>query len=276
MLRHRVATAFVLLGLVLGAVFGLPSIGFRVFLALVIGCAIWEWAALAGLSGNLARSAYLVSCLVLMLVIGQYAFLYEATLLAGLAFWLLALAWICIYPRGQSAWGNDNVLRLIGLLLFVPGWLGFIDLREQGNYIFHLLLLPALVSAADIGAYFSGRAFGRHKLAPQVSPNKTWEGVFGGMLACALLIVVVGWLGIRQVTSLAPVQWMLLVGAALVIAVFSVIGDLFESMVKRFRNVKDSGNLLPGHGGVLDRIDGLTAAAPLYALLLNMLEPVLA
>lgn len=149
-----------------------------------------------------------------------------------------------------------------GLLLLLPCWLSILYLRAQENFTFLILLLLALVAAADIGAYFSGRAFGKHKLAPKVSPNKTWEGVWGGMFACSLLMV-----GTAIYTKVS-VNWFALIACTIALAAFSVEGDLLESMLKRLKGVKDSGSILPGHGGILDRIDGIIATAPLYAFFL--------
>lgn len=273
MLFQRVLTSFVLLAVILGAVFGLPVQGFSLFLALVIGAAIWEWSALAGLRGIMPRVSYLALMLVIMVLTHVLSIPLAILLFAGLCCWLLAFCLICVYPAGETGWGNRGVLCLMGIPLFIPGWLGFNYLREQDFYAFHLLLLPALVAAADIGAYFSGRAFGRHKMAPRVSPNKTWEGLAGGMLACAVLMILVALTLISGQAAITGQLWVCLIVSALAVGAFSVIGDLFESMVKRFRDVKDSGNLLPGHGGVLDRIDGLTSAVPLYVVLLMALGP---
>jgi phosphatidate cytidylyltransferase len=192
--------------------------------------------------------------------------------LFGIVFWLCALLLVCIYPAGKLLWANRPVLFVIALPLFLPGWLAFVYLRYQDFYAFHVLLLLALVAASDIGAYFAGRAFGKHKLAKTVSPNKTWEGFAGGLLVSCALILVIALVFISQFTPLAVQHWLKLVLAALLIAASSVVGDLFESMIKRYRDVKDSGSLLPGHGGMLDRIDGLTAAAPVYALLLILMQ----
>jgi len=152
---------------------------------------------------------------------------------------------------------------LIGLLVLLPAWQGLVLLKHWplGNWL--ILSVMVLVWAADIGAYFSGRAFGKRKLAPQVSPGKSWEGVYGGLAVSLVITLVVGisrdW-GVGQIL-------LGLLGAALVVMA-SVIGDLTESMFKRRSGIKDSSNLLPGHGGVLDRIDSLTAAIPLFAVLL--------
>src|SRR5690554_893390 len=148
----------------------------------------------------------------------------------------------------------------MGLLVLLAGWVGFNVLRDTCCvWLFYVLLL---VWGADIGAYFSGRAWGRRKLAPAVSPGKSWEGVMGGMAVTLLLALLFAiWQGLGVAGGLG------LVGVTAVVTLTSVLGDLLESMLKRFRGIKDSSNLLPGHGGVLDRIDSLTAAVPLFALL---------
>jgi phosphatidate cytidylyltransferase len=143
--------------------------------------------------------------------------------------------------------------------------MGLRSLPEFGaGYVLFLLIM---IAAADTGAYFSGRLWGRHKLAPQISPGKTWEGVLGA-IAATLVIALSGALWFQ----VEPLYWMMFVGICLLTVLFSIIGDLFESMIKRQKGVKDSGNLLPGHGGVLDRIDSLTAAAPLFLLGLQTLS----
>lgn len=272
MLRQRVVTSFALLFVILGAVFLLPAGIFDLFIALVIGLAIWEWSSLSSLDSLPARAAYVAAMVTVIAVITHLYFPLSFILVLGACFWAGALVLVCLYPAGKRFWANRPALFLIALPLFLPGWLSLVYLRYQEYHAFHILLLLALVSAADIGAYFAGRAFGRHKLAPRVSPNKTVEGFIGGLLACCALILVVALLFITQTTDLTPAHWLKLLFAALLIAASSVVGDLFESMVKRYRDVKDSGNLLPGHGGMLDRIDGLTAAAPVYGLLLMFLQ----
>ena len=152
---------------------------------------------------------------------------------------------------------------LIGLLILLPAWQGLVLLKQWplGNYL--IVAVMVLVWGADIGAYFSGRAFGKRKLAPQVSPGKSWEGVLGGLLTCLLIALAVGlsrhWGVVELVLALA---------GTLLLVMVSVVGDLTESMFKREAGIKDSSNLLPGHGGILDRIDSLTAAIPLFAVLL--------
>ena len=272
MLKQRVITAFVLLFLILAVVFVLPAIWFDLFIALVLGIAVWEWSKMTGLTGLPARTAFLVVAVVLFAVLTHSPLSLTLALSVGALFWIGALILVCLYPQGKIAWANKPVLFLITLPLFFPGWLSFVYLRDQQYFAFHVLLMMGLVAAADIGAYFAGKAFGRHKLAPRVSPNKTWEGFVGGLLACCLLVLVAGLVFIMQVVQLNGMHWIKLFLSAILIAATSVTGDLFESMVKRYRDIKDSGTILPGHGGMLDRIDGLTAAAPVYALLLVFMQ----
>ncbi|MNH04774.1 Phosphatidate cytidylyltransferase [compost metagenome] len=167
------------------------------------------------------------------------------------------------YPRSSDLWASAACRLLIGLLVLLPAWQGLVLLKHWplGNWL--ILSVMVLVWAADIGAYFSGRAFGKRKLAPQVSPGKSWEGVYGG-LAVSLLITL--GVGISRDWGFGQILLGLLGAALLVMS--SVVGDLTESMFKRRSGIKDSSNLLPGHGGVLDRIDSLTAAIPIFAVLL--------
>lgn len=182
---------------------------------------------------------------------------------ASVIWWGLATWLVLTYPRSGELWASAACRLLIGLLILLPAWQGLVLLKhwQLGNWL--ILSVMVLVWAADIGAYFSGRAFGKRKLAPQVSPGKSWEGVYGGLAVSLVITLVVGisrdW-GIGQLL-------LGLLGAALVV-MSSVIGDLTESMFKRRSGIKDSSNLLPGHGGVLDRIDSLTAAIPVFAVLL--------
>jgi len=273
MLWQRVVTSFALLALILGAVFVLPASLFYFFILLVMGIAAWEWSSLAGISSTVYRAFYVTALLAAMVVSTHNASPINLFFSMAIVCWLIALLFICLYPAAQDFWSKKMALIIAGLPLFVPGWLAFFVLRNQSNHEFHILLLFFLVAAADIGAYFAGRTFGKYKLAVRVSPNKTWEGFVGGVLACTLLLVITALIFSEQLPEMDLMRWFKLVIMGLVIAAFSVVGDLFESMVKRNRDVKDSGTILPGHGGILDRIDGLTAAAPVYALCLIQLGP---
>jgi phosphatidate cytidylyltransferase len=263
MLKQRVITAIILVALVLAAIFSFPPLWFRAFVAVFIALGAWEWSALAGLRSAPPRVAFTLLCLAVMLgAPGDNSRLFQV---AGL-WWLVAFVLVCLYPKGAAAWHRWVVLLPLGLIVLLPGYAALVQLRGNADYVFFILLLIALIAAADTGAYFAGRAFGKHKLAVRVSPNKTWEGFAGGQVA----VCVVLWAALLvQGVELNAVQALLVTLGAVLLAMASVVGDLFESMLKRQAGVKDSGTLLPGHGGVLDRIDSLTAALPVYTLLLT-------
>jgi phosphatidate cytidylyltransferase len=169
------------------------------------------------------------------------------------------------YPRTSGKWSSVACKLVIGLLILLPAWQGLVYIKHMalGNWL--IMAVMVLVWGADIGAYFSGRAFGKRKLAPAVSPGKSWEGVYGGLALTLLITLVVGVVREWETKQILVA----LIGAAVVVLI-SVVGDLTESMFKRQAGIKDSSNLLPGHGGVLDRIDSLTAAIPVFAVLLWM------
>ena len=161
----------------------------------------------------------------------------------------------------------------MGLFVLLPAWVGLNHLRtgafqfgDTANNLLVILYVFLLVWVADIGAYFAGRAFGKAKLAPRVSPGKSWAGVWGGLVAVGLLALVASLL-----VAASAQQTLLLILASLFTGLVSVLGDLLESMLKRFRGIKDSSQLLPGHGGIMDRIDSLTAAIPVFALIITLL-----
>ena len=268
MLKQRVLTALVFAALVIGVVLYAPAaLTATLFGMLVLG-ASWEWAALAGLTMRGARLGY-VALLAVALTLGALlvgaplgidAAALAWVLYPVLGFWLLAALAVFAYPRGARAWGGRGALALIGLLVLVPPWLAvlFILSLPHGEYL--VIYAIAVIAFADIGAYFAGRAIGGAKLMPRVSPGKTWAGFAGGMLASLALAASVG-----TGTGLGGARlgtWMALAGAT---ALVSVFGDLLESMVKRHGGMKDSGSLLPGHGGLFDRLDSLTAGLPVLA-----------
>nr|WP_297459711.1 phosphatidate cytidylyltransferase [uncultured Halomonas sp.] len=260
MLRQRVVTAAILIPLVLAGLFGLTGGAFALFTGAVVLLSAWEWANLAGFERIVPRLGY-VALLALLMMAGWHSGAAHATwpLWLSAIGWLINFYWVARYPECREQWHAPPMRLAMGLWVLLPCWVGFIQLRESGvEWLLYVLLLVWL---ADIGAYFAGRRFGRRKLAPRVSPAKSWEGVYGGLIATALLALAFsGW------AELATGARAWLVLATLLVALISVLGDLFESMLKRLRGLKDSGNLLPGHGGVLDRIDSLTAAVPLFAL----------
>ncbi|GIZ11344.1 phosphatidate cytidylyltransferase [Pseudomonas sp. NCCP-436] len=263
MLKQRIITALVLLPVALGGFFFLDGAAFALFIAAVVVLGGWEWARLAGFSSQSLRIAY--ATLVALLLLGLYRMPVLAPWLLGAAvsWWALATLMVLTYPDSSRYWGGLPGKLLIGLLILLPAWQGLVLLKQwpQANGLIIAVML--LVWGADIGAYFAGKAFGKRKLAPRVSPGKSWEGLYGGLASSLLITLLIGlqqgWEGSGLLLALG--------GAALVVLV-SVVGDLTESMFKRQAGIKDSSNLLPGHGGVLDRIDSLTAAIPLFAALL--------
>lgn len=263
MLKQRIITAAILLPIALIGFFLLEGLAFALFIGVVVVLGAWEWARLAGFTDQMVRVLYALA--VALLLAGLYlAPSWAPWLLAiSVLWWLFALALVLGYPESQRHWGGRLGSLGIGLLVLLPAWQGVVLIKQwpQGNWL--IVAVMFLVWGADIGAYAAGKTFGRRKLAPRVSPGKSWEGLIGGLIASLLITAGVGlyhgWSARELVLAL--------LGAALVV-VISVVGDLTESMFKRSSGVKDSSHLLPGHGGVLDRIDSLTAAVPVFTVLL--------
>ncbi|MES2817863.1 MAG: phosphatidate cytidylyltransferase [Pseudomonadota bacterium] len=263
MLKQRIITALLLLPVALCGFFLLAGWAFALFIGAVVTLGAWEWARLAGFDAQPVRVAY--ASLVALLLVGLYLLpaLAPGLLLVAMLWWAAATLLVLSYPGSSRYWGGAPGKLLIGLLILLPAWQGLVLLKQWplGNWL--IMAVMVLVWGADIGAYFSGKAFGKHKLAPRVSPGKSWEGAIGGLLFSLALTLAVG---LYRGWALADLGLALL-GAAVVVAL-SVVGDLTESMFKRQSGNKDSSQLLPGHGGVLDRIDSLTAAVPVFAVLL--------
>lgn len=269
LLKQRVITGLLLLFILGGSALLLPAGPFNVLAAAIFLLASWEWANLCGFTELPAKLAYLALFALLLVLLGLYcgAFgVWDAVrtrqmLGAACVWWAVALLWIQSYPASAQLWGSQPVRALMGVLVLAPAWLGVAYLRGIGYGIGLILYLAAVVAAADIGAYFAGRAFGKRKLAARVSPGKSWAGLVGGLVSALLLATVVG-----SFQPWAAMSMLTLAAISVLTALASVLGDLLESMLKRHRGVKDSGTALPGHGGVLDRLDSLTAAAPIFAL----------
>jgi len=279
MLKQRVITALVLTLIFLASLFWLPIPLFAVFSAVIVLLAAWEWSNMAGFIRLRGRFAYVFAIAVLLALVAIYlniitftrdpfeplimavsAERYRGLLVLGVGWWALALLWVQGYPSSALLWSHRPVRALMGALVLIPTWIALTYVRAQPEGAWLVLMIVTVVAMADIGGYFVGRRYGRHKLAVNVSPGKTWQGFAGGV-AANLCLALVLWLG----TSFSLTVVLLLV---IPTSLVSVLGDLLESMVKRERGIKDSGGLLPGHGGVLDRVDGLTAAAPVFALVL--------
>lgn len=278
MLKSRLITAFILIPIVIAALFLLPPPGFAIAVMAVCMLAAWEWGQFAGLASHSQRIWLAVLCglLLAFMLFTLPAWHHSAhqpqialSLWAGMCWWGAALILVIFYPFSASFWRSSNLLRLLfGVLTIVPFFWSMLALRQYHYELDHsagawwLLYVMFLVWGADSGAYLFGRLFGKHKLAPKVSPGKTWEGFLGGLMTSALI----AWLFGLCVPLTVSTATLLICSVAASLA--SVLGDLSESMFKREAGIKDSGNLIPGHGGIMDRIDSLTAAVPVFACLL--------
>jgi phosphatidate cytidylyltransferase len=261
-LRKRIITAVVLAVLFLAVLLWLPPIATVIVVTALVLAGAWEWSAFLRPTLSIARVAYVALLALLLLGVRYLAADTEVRhliLITALVWWLVALGWIIFAPRSVASWSAG----LAGVLALVPAWVALVWLRYLPNGQYWVLFTLLLVWGADIGAYFAGHRFGRTRLAPDVSPGKTWEGVVGGF-ALSAIVAVAGsaWFAL-PLYAFVPL--------CLAAVGFSIVGDLTESLLKRFAGVKDSGTLFPGHGGVMDRIDSVTGAAPVLFFGLTML-----
>ena len=276
-LKQRVITAVILMVNLTAATTQLPSFFFSLFVAVVILIAAWEWAGLISSDKKIVKIPFLVSIAVMLL--GSFFFLgispsaqkideFRAGLflILGLLFWSMSLLCLAGYPKNSKIWNDKLKISLMGALVLMPTFAGVVVLKYLLPSGYLVLALVILVAAVDVGAYFVGVNFGSRKLAANLSPKKSWEGVWGGALACLLAATFFIWLMHRNLQPLSSAQIAALLALSMGITFFSIVGDLLESMLKRNCGVKDSGTMLPGHGGVLDRVDGLLAATPLFVL----------
>ncbi len=278
MLKLRVITALILFPLAVSAILLLPESAFAVFVAFIVLLGAYEWAGFARFPSVLAKMAYVLIAAVIIFSVWLMNFVLPASVMnyIALGFWLLAVILLSGYPDHFKFWRSTNLLVAVtGLFLLTLTWYSLISIHSvkelsfaqttiSGPYL--VLSVMMLVWLADTGAYFSGKRFGKHKLAPKISPGKTIEGVLGGLL---LAIIVVCLFTLYHGGSAQDYLYIIAISAVSVI--FSVIGDLMESMYKRQAKIKDSSNLLPGHGGILDRIDSITAAGPIFFISLSWL-----
>lgn len=269
MLLQRLITALLLLPVLLAAIFFAPTPVFYALICIAGVIAAWEWAQL--MPGCTAPRQRLVYAALVALVLAAAWWLPPPARLGLMAlavlWWLMALVIFRGFPRNFERRRPGRLpMGVLGLLLLSSTMLALAQLHalESGALIIGYSLF--IVFAADVGAYLAGRNLGRHKLAPQISPGKTVEGAVGGLLLCAAWALTAG----VYVFPVQGLQILLLLGLTLVVAVFSIIGDLTESMFKRVAGIKDSGNILPGHGGMLDRVDSILAAAPVMVLGLHL------
>ncbi len=264
-------TAIVLFAAFLLALFYLPPLGWLVFVSLVAALAAWEWGGLMRLAGAgriLLGIALLVLCTGLALhepaALGLGSDFADAAWRLGAFCYLPAAAfWLILVPIWLlRRWSLSNRILAVatGIVLLLPLWLALVQLRQAGPLT--VLAIMAVVWLADIAAYFTGRSLGKHKLAPSISPGKTWEGAIGATVA----VVIYGCLLATRLPSVVAGSFPLLAATLVALTAISILGDLFESLLKRQAGVKDSSSVLPGHGGLLDRIDSLTSTLPLVAL----------
>lgn len=281
MLKHRIITALVLAPATIASIFYLPLPYFSALMLVVMGIGAWEWGPLMGFSNKRRRLAFVFITSTLIASLWYYFPLLELwvnistlqdsiiyILWLAVAWWVLSAALTFLYPRYSTFWSSHRSIRgVFGWLTLVPTWLAFIVIRSSEYEVdsYHgaqlIMFLFLMVWSADIGAYFVGKAFGKNKLMPNVSPGKTMEGFLGGVVVACILVTVAG-----TIMQWNLEQFYLVIPITMLITTVSVLGDLNESMFKRQAGIKDSGSILPGHGGILDRIDSLTATAPIYAL----------
>ena len=272
MLKQRVLTAAILIPLLLVSIIWLPGQYFALLIAFVATVGAWEWTKIMQLTALQKKFLYMAIFVVALTICWFVTSLYPESasfmLYGSLLWWICALLLIVSYPRRNELCGNIIISGLIGIVILVPCWLSITLLHnkyEQGIQL--VVYLFALIAVADSGAYFGGRFWGRNKLAPSVSPGKSWEGVISGLVCVGVLAYFC-----VEIVMQRPPDWQstgVFIVISLVTAAFSIVGDLTESMFKRRVGLKDSGSILPGHGGVLDRIDSMTAAAPLFAICLH-------
>jgi len=257
-LKQRIITGLIALGILLFVLFVLPENAAKASIGLLVLGGAWEWTSFLKSGTAVARGLFMLVIAGCIFAAGTApASVTHMVLLAALAWWLAALGWTFFFPTpipGPLRW-------LCGIVVLVPLFVALVDLYSSGPE--YLLCSLFVVWAADVGAFFFGKQFGRVKLAPAISPGKTWEGVVGGLFVVGIVAAVFA--------TILEVSAAVLIPFSLAAAALSIVGDLTVSMFKRTAGVKDSGALFPGHGGVLDRIDSVAAAAPLFALGLGWL-----
>ena len=268
MLKHRIITAVGLLCIFLTVLFILPPIYWVFFLMLVVLLGLNEWLQLAEVKNKTARLSTFIALCALMYSLYQQMIPINIVLTVSILLWLLLIIMTLVCGT-QKLLFSQVAKVFIAIWLLATTWWLLVELRTQNNGALWILFFLTIIWSADIGAYFSGKRFGKNKLAPNVSPGKTVEGVIGGLFAVSVLSIVVA------LNSVLADVWLLVLLLCLVTAIISVGGDLYESQLKRQAGIKDSGNILPGHGGILDRIDSVLAGLPFFMaglILLNQIS----
>jgi phosphatidate cytidylyltransferase len=268
MLKDRIITAAILIPIVVTFIFYMSTFWFAALFAVFVAIGAWEWAGLCKVSKNI-KFSYVI--FILLLLVGIYwadsSHLYISITICGVVYWLYAFALVVFYQRQRNLLPRSKfLLLLMGLLLLIPMWSSLTLLKSSDDGAILIMLLMLLIWGADSAAYFAGKKWGKRKLATRVSPGKTWEGTFAGVVSSVIIAFCYVIVSNKNLDNS-----LLFISMAVITVIGSVFGDLLESLVKREAGQKDSGNILPGHGGVMDRIDSLTAAAPIFVISLTCL-----
>lgn len=272
MLLQRTLTALLLAPLTILLILLAPSAVFALVIAAAFLAALWEWTALSGLKSRVWRIAALVAAAIVFALLwaAHTGPLTPLLLGVGVAWWLLACLWLRHFAFAAAPTRENLALKLLaGAFVIFPAWIALVSIHDSVPHgKWWTLLALMIVWSADIGAYFSGRTFGKRKLAPQISPGKTWAGAYGALVAGVIVTTAGGWL-----LDVRGGQLLALALLAVVTVSASIVGDLLESLMKRHAQVKDSGTVFPGHGGLMDRLDSVFSALPVFAAGLLLLSP---
>ncbi len=273
MLRQRLLTAAVLMPIFLAALFLMDELGFSIFLAVILSLSLFEWSNLSGIKSLIIKGTYIAAGIAITVILQYSGLVGREMFILVFALWILAVYRLSAFAKREhvykTAEGNGPLAWLDGYFVLIPAMLGLQTLKAYDPAAPQLLLIFFfIIWSADTGAYLAGRTWGKHKLAPKISPGKTIEGLVGGLLA-AIIVAAVAAVLMWQLSAQKLLLWLL---AVVIVTLFSVVGDLFESIYKRRAGVKDSGKILPGHGGILDRIDSACAAIPPYLLVLYQFD----
>ena len=271
MLKYRLLTAFLMGPIILWGIFSLPEFWFSFAAVILVTVGAWEWAAFIGLTKSLERALFVIFNVVLYIVVLylQNSSLNYTVIYSSAAWWLISIPLLLIFPFKDNNFLRLNFTKgLVGVVLLLATLVSMVSIRSNPNYgpefVLYIILM---IWFADSGAYFAGRRFGKNKLIPKVSPGKTWEGVIGALVVTITSSIVA--IDILNIPSSDSVFFVLI---TFISVVYSIVGDLSESMFKRMSDIKDSGHILPGHGGILDRIDSLMSALPIFFIGLLLME----
>ena len=268
-LKLRLISSLIMAPVAIWLIVALPTPYFAIVLGVFFVAGAWEWAALVSTPWPFIKQTYTV-CIALLMVAAWFSLkasphFIEIVEMIAAVWWVLVLLFVLTYPGSATLWNRAIVKALAGFMILIPAWLAMVSLHgSSADGPYFALYLFMMIWLADIAAYFSGRVFGKHKLAPKVSPGKSWEGVIGALVAVLIYATIACYfMGILIMGIKIALFY---IAISLFAVLVSVLGDLAESMFKRQAHLKDSGTLFPGHGGVLDRFDSLTAAAPCFLL----------